>query len=208
MTQAYSLRGLCVVACGAAALLAGCASRPRTDFHTLMEPPSVQVAGARAATLAFRIESPVRVPAQVDQPQLVLRSADGGVQVQEYQRWVAPLSEEWRDALADRLVRRLGAVDASRVPAPAGLARYDLRLDLQRFDSEPGGAAVQQAAWSVLKPQAGVLLSCVTTVSGPAGADIPAAVTAQRQLTQRLADGIGDALAAMQAGRAAACPGG
>ena len=125
-----------------------------------------------------------------------------------YQRWVAPLSEEWRDALADGLVRKLGAVDASRVPAPAGLARYDLRLDLQRFDSEPGGAAVQQAAWSVLKPQAGVLLSCVTTVSGPAGADIPAAVTAQRQLTQRLADGIGEARAALQAGRTPACPGG
>jgi hypothetical protein len=197
-----------VLAALAAALLAGCSSGPRTEFHTLIEPPAAVAPGSRAALFAFRIESPVRVPAQVDQPQLVLRSAGGGVLVQEYQRWVAPISEEWRDAIADRLVRRLGAVDASRVPAPPGLKRWDLRLDLQRFDAEPGGAAVQQAAWSVLQAtQPTALLSCVTTVSGPAGADIAAVVAAQRQLAQRLADGIGDALAALQAGRSATCPG-
>lgn len=190
-----------------AVMLAGCASGPRTEFHTLMEPPAAPASGARTAPFAFRIESPVRVPAQVDQPQLVLRGAGGGVKVQEYQRWVAPLSEEWRDAIADRLVRRLGAVDASRVSTPAGLVRYDLRLDLQRFDAEPGGTALQQAGWSLLRPaEAGVVLSCVTTVWAPAGGDVAAVVAAQRQLTQRLADGIGEALSALRAGRAAACP--
>jgi hypothetical protein len=196
-----------VLAALAAALLAGCSSGPRTEFHTLIEPPAAVAPGSRAALFAFRIESPVRVPAQVDQPQLVLRSAGGGVLVQEYQRWVAPISEEWRDAIADRLVRRLGAVDASRVPAPAGLKRWDLRLDLQRFDAEPGGTAQQQAAWSLLRPaESGVVLSCVTTVWAPAGGDVAAVVAAQRQLTQRLADGIGDALSALRAGRSAACP--
>jgi uncharacterized lipoprotein YmbA len=189
--------------------LAGCGSAPRTGFHTLMAPPAAVTAGTHAAPLAFRIESPVRVPAQVDQPQIVLRAPGGGVQVQEYQRWVAPLSEEWRDAVGDRLVRQLGAVDASRVPAPPGLVRYDLRLDLQRFDAEPGGQAVQQAAWSVLQPtQPGAVISCVTTLWGPAGADVGAVVAAQRELTQRLADGIGAALLALKQGRPPACPGG
>lgn len=190
----------------AAVLLAACSSSPRVQFHSLM-PVDAPAAPARAPAFAFRIESPVRVPAQVDQPQMVLRTAAGEVRVQEYHRWVAPLADEWRDAVADQIARRAGAQDASRVPAMPGLARWDLRLELQRFDAVPGGQVLQQAAWSVSSPmKPGTLLSCTTTVTGPAPPEVSGVAASQRAATRQLADTLATALLALHAGSAPACP--
>ena len=206
--QGRRLRALSALAAAVGlAALAACSSSPRVQFHSLMDTAVTAPRPTGTAPFAFRIESPVRVPAQVDQPQMVLRTASGEVRLQEYQRWVAPLTDEWRDALADGLVRRSGALDASRVPAPAGLARFDLRLELQRFDAVPGGEARQQVAWSVHEPQGTrPLMSCLTEVSQPAPTDVPGVVAAQRAATQAVATVIAGALQSLQAGRTPACP--
>jgi uncharacterized lipoprotein YmbA len=189
-------------------LLAGCASQRPAAFHTLMAPPAEAASAAPASGLRLRIESPVRVPAQVDQPQLVLRRADGSLQVLEDERWVAPLADEWRDALADGLARRLGALDVSRIAPPPGPPPYALQLELQRFDSEPGAQAVQQAQWSVKRPGEDVpALSCVTTIAEPAGTGVASLAAAHRRALARLADALASAVRALQASRQAGCPG-
>jgi len=209
----HRLPALLPVACvsmacvSAACLLGGCSSGPRVEFHTLVGAADPSPAAQATPPFAFRIESPVRVPAQVDQPQLVLRTPQGTVAVQEYQRWVAPVADEWRDAVADRLSRVLGAMDTSRLPAPAGLPRYSLRLELQRFDATPGQAVHQQVAWSVLQPERSEpLLGCVSRVTVPAPAEVSGVVAAQRQATQQVADQIAQALRALRAGGSPPCP--
>lgn len=192
--------------CGALAL-AGCASQNATNFHTLMPPASEAAAAAPSSGLRIRIESPVRVPAQVDQPQLVLRRPDGSLQVLEDERWVAPLSDEWRDAIADGLVRRLGALDVSRIAAPPGPAPYLLQLELQRFDSTPGGQAVEQAQWSVRRPGEDTpAISCQTLASEPAGAAAEGIASAHRRAAARLAEAMAGTIRALQAGRPGGCP--
>lgn len=187
------------------ALLAACATRTPTQFHTLLEPGAA--APALTSGLRFRIESPVRVPPQVDRPQLVLRRADGSLQVLEQQRWVAPLADEWRDAIAGALSQRLGALDVSRIAAPPGPAPYRVQLELQRFDSQPGAEVAQQALWSVALPgQAAPALTCQSAVTESAGADAAAVAAAQRRATQRVASAVAGAISALQQGRPPACP--
>jgi len=187
------------------ALLAGCAaSQPPTSFHTLMPAlDATAVPPPGPARLAIRI-APVRVPAQVDQPQWVVRTADGGMQVLEQQRWVASPADEFREALADRLTRGLGALDLSRTgAASSGLPVWQLQVELLRFDSVAGKEAVQQLVWSLRPPGDGApALSCSSLVREPAGEGYAALAAAHRAALMRLAD----AIAAAIVGGAARCP--
>lgn len=188
------------------ALLAGCAaSQPPTSFHTLMPASDATVAPAPdPARLAIRV-APVRVPAQVDQPQWVVRGADGGMQVLEQQRWVASPADEFREALADRLTRRLGALDLSRTgSAPNGLPVWQLQVELLRFDSVAGKEAVQQLVWSLRPPGDGApALSCGSLMREPAGEGYSALAAAHRAALMRVAD----AIAAAIGSGATRCPG-
>jgi uncharacterized lipoprotein YmbA len=204
------LLGLLVVAL---LLPGGCANRQPTEFHTLMAPAaaasSTGAAGAAADSgLRFRIESPVRVPPQVDQPQVVLRRPDGSLQALEEQRWVAPLADEWRDAIADGLARRLGALDVSRMAAPAGgPSPYVLQLELQRFDSTAGGQVLQQAQWSVRRPgDTAPALVCVSTLQAPAGGSVAEVAAAHRRVVERLVELLASSVRGLQDAHAAACP--
>jgi uncharacterized lipoprotein YmbA len=190
-----------------AALLAGCANgAPPEQFHTLLAAPAAAPLPAQPP-YAFRIGA-VHVPPQVDRPQWVLRTADGSVQVLEQQRWAAPLADEWRAALSQRLQRRLGALDVSALP-PEGQVppAWRIAAEVQRFDATPGGEAVQQVLWSLRAPGSdATALACRSTASGPAGTSYGEIAAAQRQLVERVGDAVADALQALQAGQAARCP--
>jgi uncharacterized lipoprotein YmbA len=84
----------------------GCASTPATRLHTLMPAQStarpVVAAGSGAAPLPIVLE-PIRVPAQVDQPQWLVRLPDDSLALLEQERWAAPLQDELRQALLEEL---------------------------------------------------------------------------------------------------------
>ena len=61
----------------------------------------------------------VRVPAQVDQPELVVRQGAGELALVETRQWIAPLKDEIRGALSAALTQRLHAHDVAGVSAPA-----------------------------------------------------------------------------------------
>ena len=63
---------------------------------------------------------PVSVPPQVDQPQWLVRAPDDSLQMLEQERWAAPLRDEIRSAVAERLIARWGAVDLRSLAQPAG----------------------------------------------------------------------------------------
>lgn len=189
-----------VLACAAAA---GCSSTPAPRFHSLL---GAQPAAAEPATgVALPLDlGPVSVPAAVDQQQWVVRLPDDSLRILEQEQWVAPLREELRAALFERLARRYGAVDV-RTAAAAEYLR--LQLDVQRFESIAGREVWLEAVWTVQPAARGATpLVCRSTVREPAGGELPALAAAHRRAVQRLADEIGPRLLALFNGAGVRCP--
>lgn len=85
----------------------GClGSSPVSRFYTLSTlSPEAHGGGGAGPTLRVRV-APVTVPEGVDRPQLVRRTGENTVVVEEYDRWVEPLDA----LLRDTLVQDLGAL--------------------------------------------------------------------------------------------------
>lgn len=189
-------------ALAAATAIAACGSAP-TQFHTLLRPATPPPA---ASDLYIEV-LPVRVPPQVDIPQLVLRQGDSGLALIEDRQWLAPLGQEIRGALAAELAARLGAQDVSGATRPAGLKPYRVQIQVQRFESELGGKALIEALWSVQAPQENAPATlCSSRQQEAGGRDYTALVEAHQRAVQSLAQQIADAIsAARKRGSAVQC---
>jgi uncharacterized lipoprotein YmbA len=179
--------------------LGGCASSGApARFHTLLASGEGAGVSARAAP-ALRVEVlPVTLPVQVDVAQIVVRLPDGSMRPLEHERWIAPLADEIRAALALRIDAAL-----ADVPSNSG-APWRVTIDVQRFDSTLGASASLQALWSLQAP-GGAALRCQVNDREAVASGITALVTAHRALIERLGDAIARALRAAAAGAAPAC---
>lgn len=196
---------------GLALALAACASAP-LHYYTLVA-PAAEVAGAPGTpatasgpSLPFEL-LPVGVPAQVDQPQLVVRSGGQGVAPLDGERWIAPLDDEVRSALSADLARELDNQDVSGLP-DSGKPLLRVKLDLRRFDSQPGSYALIEGAWSVRvlhAPHAGAL-ACTSRIMERVGPGYDALVQGHQRAIGRLAAQIAVAARALGNGQPAACP--
>ena len=162
---------------GAAVALAACASAP-VHYYTLVAPddPGRVPAGTDPATIRFELLS-FGVPADVDQPQLVVREGSERVALLDGERWIAPLSDEVHAALAADLARALPGQDVSALGA-GGKPVLRIKLDLRRFESVPGAYALIEAAWSLrrLNDAAGSDGAAVGAAAGAAAAGAAAGV--------------------------------
>ncbi len=192
-----------------AMLLVACASAP-LHYYTLV-PPAVDTAGsATPAADSLRFELlPVGIPAQVDQPQLVVRQGGQGVALLEGERWIAPLGDEVRAALSADLARELPGQDVSGLPG-GGKPMARIKLDLRRFDSQPGRYALIEGAWSVRMVNAAHdgMLACTSRVSESVGPGYDALVQGHQRAIGRLAAQIAVAARSLAGGQAASCPSG
>lgn len=188
--------GLCAVA-----LLSACSSTPPPRFHSLMSGLAPLVELPAQAVLAWQL-APVTVPAQVDQPQFVVRRADDTLVVLEQERWIAPLQDELRAALAERLSHTLGSPGAS---PSAGRKDWRVAVEVSRFDSAPGRTLLV-LQWSVsARSSAEVALRCQGRYEQTVAADMAAIAQGHRLAVQRLAAAMAPALLNLDAAKAAAC---
>ena len=186
-------------------LLAGCGSAQPPRYHSLMPAPSSSARPlAAAGSLAWEV-LPVAVPAGVDQPQWVVRTVDGSLAVLELERWIAPLGEEVRAVVTDRLRQVVGAPAASAEPG----RRWRIRVDVQRFDSAPGREARIEATWTLTSDAEGAApLRCRGEFVQPlAASGYLALAKGHQQAAAQLAEAIASALKAVAAGQAATCSG-
>lgn len=194
--------------------LAACGSAP-LHYYTLVRPEAQAAAvpasaPAAAAALSFEL-SPVSIPAQVDQPQLVVRSGAQGMQLLNGERWIAPLADEVRSALAADLAQAIPARDASGLPA-GQQPRLRIKFDVRRFDSQPGEYALLAGTWSVRQLGAGHTaageagLTCADSVRESVGPGYPALVEGHQRALARVAAHIAQVARAVAAGQAASCP--
>lgn len=183
--------------------LAACSSSKLPErFHTLV--PAERAAAAAATGLALPVAVlPVGIPRQVDHAQFVVRQPDDSLLLLEQDRWAAPLQDELRAALVERLVSRWGAVDVRQV-ATTTPALWTVRVDVQRFESIPGREARLEAVWSVSQGD-GRSLVCRSSRVEAATGGVPSLAEAHRRAVAGLADEIGQRLRALQSGVAANC---
>jgi uncharacterized lipoprotein YmbA len=123
----------------------GCASAP-ARFYTL---DSTARADDVTALTSAIIVGPVTIPASVDRPELVVQVAPNRVDIDEFNRWAAPLNDSIARAVAGNLARLLGTPDVAVAPLANFRADYRVTIDVQRFESVPGRNAVIEAVWAV-----------------------------------------------------------
>jgi uncharacterized lipoprotein YmbA len=193
----------------AALVLAACSSTtPPVHLHTLMPPTiSPREPGAAAGRVPLAIVlGPISLPAQVDQPQWLVRVPDGSLLALEQERWAAPLREEFRGALLEELIAHDGVVE-SRGTAAGSPPPMRIGVDVRRFDSIPDREARIEGSWTLTAGTAQATpWHCEWLIREAAEPGMPALAAAHRRAVVRLADGIGDSLSAMQRGAARVCP--
>ena len=203
---------------GAALALAACASAP-LHYYTLVAPAAEAAGGLVAPASDTPVSSgspslpfellPVSVPAQVDQPQLVVREGGQGVALLGSERWIAPLNDEVRSALSADLARELHSQDVSGMPGnDKPLLR--IKLDLRRFDSQPGSYALIEGVWSVrlLRGQYPAALACTSRINEAVGPGYDALVQGHQRAIGALAAQIAAAARLLGNGRTPGCPAG
>jgi hypothetical protein len=188
--------------------IAGCAAPAPVHLHTLMPAtlaPRDDSAAAGQSAIAVVLE-PVRLPAQVDQPQWLVRLPDGSLAALEQERWASPLRDEFRQALLEEMILHSGVVEASATVAGAA-PPIRIAVDVRRFDSIPGREARIEGSWNLTSDRSPAQVwHCDWLLREPAESGFAPLAAAHRRAVVRLADGIGESVRAMQSGAPAVCP--
>ena len=189
------------------ALLAACGSAPATHWHSLLpvEPPAARGPASPAGRPLPIVLAPIGLPAQVDQPQFVLRLPDGSLTSLEQERWASPLRDELRAALLERLANRYDVV-SSLGEAAAGEAPLRIAVTLSRFDSVLGREALIEGSWLVSQAGGGTAhWSCRWLVRESAAGGAASLAQAHQKAWARVADALGEGLRAAAPAQPA-CP--
>jgi uncharacterized lipoprotein YmbA len=179
----------------AAALAAACGTSAPSRFYTL--DPSAVSDGAPPTRARIAV-GPVAIPGAVDRPQLVVQVAPNRVEIDDFNRWAAPLDDGIARAVAVDLTVLLGTPDVATVPLVNFTPDYRVTIDVQRFDSIAGEAALLEAVW-VVQRAAGGETRTGRTVAREAvqGADLSTVAAAHSRAIAKLS---GDVAAAIRAG--------
>ena len=173
-------------------LASGCSSTPSSNFYTLN---AATVPAAPASKISVAV-GPVSVPAEVDQPQIVVSTGPNQVQFDEFNRWAAPLQNAITRVVAENLVAMLGTphvtLSSQVLSADTG---YRVAIEVQGFVSAPGESATLDAVWTVRRMQDGSSETGRTTVREPVkekGYDALAAAHSRAiaQMSQDIADAL------------------
>ena len=180
--------GALTLALTGTALLAGCVSVPDEHYYTLIgKSDAAAEADDSAQTLHVNLAS-VTIPEAVDRAELVVRSGSNAMQVMDTHRWAESLKSEIPRALANGLGHDLpGAIVSVQADNASRDAKYQLYVDITRFDSVLGEAAAIDAFWSLRRANGDSLRSGQTSIRVPVqGSGFDGLVAAHAQALAQL----------------------
>lgn len=175
-----------------ALLLANCGSSPKTNFFTLSaKPPSGQPPAqiARPITVAA-----VHVPPSLDRREMARGAGANAVDVDEQNRWTAPLGDMIRRVLSEDLADRIAKDRVILPDAPAPPNTGQIVVSISEF-GPTGGTVKLDGSWSLLDPNQKLILRRnvnLQTASPAPGANGQA--MAMSELLGQLASNVTDAL--------------
>lgn len=175
------------------ATLAACVSNPKLRYYTLVPPVDANTPKPKLPPAIDLL--PVKVTAQADYPQLVLREGAERFALIENRLWVAPLPEEFRAALLARL--------ATALQAPIGDDTVRIEVEISRMDAVFGRYALLEANWELKSKKQ--TLDCSTRSVQTVGEGYEALVSGHQRTAQALADDIGRGLLSLS-GPQPSCP--
>lgn len=142
-------RHLCLFA--AMALLAGCASTPKSGALFLLDQPgdaATSQADAPVAAQSTVTLSQLELAPYLTRDGIVYQTGPNRIVVASDNRWAAPLESQLADGLYDALDRHLAGADVRRagqvVASPSG---FDLIVHIERFQGRYDGSAVISGSW-------------------------------------------------------------
>lgn len=176
-------------------LLTGCAT-PETHYYPLhaLQAPAPLRQGVASVEVG-----PVRLPASIDRPQLVLEGREGGaLTILDQSRWAGPLPRMVAQTVADNLARALGASQVHAYPQPSPFPS-DLKvlIDIRTLAAREGRGVHLDASWSILRDGKLLASGSVTDDLPPTGRGVQGLVGAHDAAMAVLARHIAQALAPM-----------
>jgi uncharacterized lipoprotein YmbA len=186
-------------------LVCGCRSAPIT-YYTLTPAnrSDTQAEGGRPPIKAILVLR--NMPAGIDTTQMLIRTDDTRLRVEEGGRWVAPLGDELRAALVDALRHQYGIVvlDSARhndTPVP----RIDLTV--RKFDIAAGRSITLAVDWtlSTAAHEPSSSLSCQAEFTEASAATVNGVVAAAQATVLKLSHALGAAIEATSNGAMPTC---
>lgn len=151
-----------MLAAAFAAIVSGCSASAPPRFYTL---DAAATASGLPATSGNVTVGPVTIPASVDQPQFVTQDGPNRVDVDEFNRWAAPLNDNIARVVAQNLVVLLGTPDVAVGPLANFIPDYAVAIDVQRFESVRGQRTELDAVWIIHDKVRGVTRSGRTSAN-------------------------------------------
>ena len=154
-----------------ALMFTGCSTSPEPRFYTLSAGGNPAGDRPEKGSTGYSVAvGPVTVPEMVDRPELVVRVGGNQVALLEQHRWAEPLRSQIPRVLAEDLAHLLGSNQVVTYPQNAGReAEYQILVDIQRFESEPGQAVTIDALWTVRHGSSGESKTGRSLVREPTG---------------------------------------
>lgn len=185
-----------------AAILAGCAS-PEPRYYTLAQRPTIDAASAPAVIRSKEqvlIEvPPVHIAEALNRSNLFLDKGGGRLSLMELDRWSAPLPDELRDALSQRLQASLGAIDIYHQGRSGETPLYRVIVEVVRMNAELGGNADAIINWTVQRSPDRKMMSGRTQAALPTSGGMDSVVAAYQQFIANTGDDIAAAIRILQA---------
>jgi uncharacterized protein len=153
---AHLMISIALLAAGAS----GCGTTAQSRFYTL--DATAVPDGAAPVSTAIMV-GPVSIPSAVDRPEFVVQTAPNRVDIDEFNRWAAPLNDSIAQAVTGDLVKLLGTPNVAAAPMANFAPAYRVTIDVQRFDSVRGQSVLLDAVWTVHRTAGGATRSGRTT---------------------------------------------
>ena len=146
--------------------LSACASSPQIRYYTLSTEPDLKarVTGAALVHHNSYAVGAVTIPDLLDRPEIVLRSSANTIEVLDYDRWAAPLSDELQRVLIADLSARLGR-NSIIDPGLMSSLRMDRRITISILEFDPArkNESVLEASWTISGAKSGSSLDGIKT---------------------------------------------
>ncbi len=152
--RTYALQLL--VACFVLPALTSCSNEPT---HTYVLTADVDRAGPTTpGGIAVEV-GPVSLPAYLDRPQIVTRTAPNSVVQADLDQWGGNLNDNIVRVLAINLSNLLMTDRISLYPSEGGpSADFQVVLNIEKFEEQPDGNTMLDTFWSLVDPSNGKVL--------------------------------------------------
>jgi len=143
-------------------LATGCASAPPVRFYVVT--PLAGPAPAARAPGPGVVVAAVRLPEYLERPQLVTRSGDNRLQLEEFHQWGGNLAKDLTRVMAENLSLLLGSDAVVAAPhTPRIRPDYRVELEVLRFERAGDGRVHLTAKWWLQRGADGSPLASPTT---------------------------------------------